>query len=1071
MKKTHVFLLILICTLTTNTPVFAQAYRSQLQFLEQFAVRQYERGDKESALKQFGWILRIEPDNAVAREYLAKGAGESTSSTSAPERTNQIIADISGFKQELAAYEKDTRELESLIRDLISENDALYQVLYTRSREVAELRQKFYGTPYEQAYVEAMKSLPIDRVPQRLHRSNDILPENTAAMTKAEKQEIDGILKDIAALSAQQKSLGSTADTDNSPAQQQLMTALQAKRDMLIRKTMTLAEKRDNLNHLKYELTDINTGLKRGNSNYKEAVEKIDNYYSRIKEKIAKKNYVEQKMFSELVADYARKLKEIEELKTSVRTRDNSLTSFKPTIASSNDRLRNIDQELRNKDAELAEFKTLLTRYKQQLSEHETVIVKQQTDLSLTDQKLVDVNSQVSDIENTLKAGDAQLSQLKTNLAHTKGIPYQKGPLQRKIELQSQHINNLEKQNANMAAFLEKNEQALQEAGEHIKSLEEQLITINGNLKNPLIPVNDPEKQALREELARLKTEAEQARQDVATTTSSINDLTIREQKLLTKITDFDELVKKTGALEATIKASQDDNAKLREELARMNTLEKENADLRETFAKTIAIQNENSQLRQTLLETTTQVSSRSKDLTQAAAHIQTLKEDIKTKDAYIAELSRRTATMQEDLRSLHPVTNITRATDPTANQDLEKRLRATYEKLTAAEKNLTAATSERADLKEQLAARNAEIDTLKTAPSIKGNADKKALMDAVISKDEELSAVKEQMKLLQEANENAIQNALASKNTELAAIKDQLKTAQQTNENAVKSAVASKDDELLALKDQLKILQQNNESAVKNAVASKDAELAALKEQMKTGQHTNPMQNTIVTKNSDLLQTNRLLSSKMEMLINDNNELRTKMSRLQAHAEASIERNMENEVRKLTLDLNEKAAQINGLEQELQTAHSTARTAETMLQATEEKYSALTIKQAAMNTVASDRDMKIAQITTQLQALKDELAAIQAKQKEDLSKFNDAASARTLAEGQLKARENEIVQLHDKVKELSADIKSAKAMLEKKDRDHDATLKELRRVNDLLEQKREGLKALQRRVENSIKN
>ena len=59
----------------------------------------------------------------------------------------------------------------------------------------------------------------------------------------------------------------------------------------------------ENLASLKNDLTGINTALKQADSRYAQAVQKIDDYYGRIKNDVAKKNYVEQQMFSELVAD------------------------------------------------------------------------------------------------------------------------------------------------------------------------------------------------------------------------------------------------------------------------------------------------------------------------------------------------------------------------------------------------------------------------------------------------------------------------------------------------------------------------------------------------------------------------------------------------------------------------------------------------------------------------------------------------------------------------------------------------------------------------------------------------
>ena len=852
MKKPLAFLLILLTAATASPPAFAQAYRSQLHFLEEFAVRQYERGDKENARKQFGWILRIEPENAIALQYMQKLSTEPAgTSTPAPEQRGQIITDISNVKNDLTEYEKDARELERLIRDLITENDALYQVLYKRSREVAEMRQKFYGTPYAQAYKEAMKSVPMDRVPQRLHASQDILPEDTAVMTRTEELEINGILKDIAALSEQQKSAVNQGQFDS---------ALQAKRDILIQKTMALAEKRDSLNRLKQKLTDINAGLKQTDSRYVEAIQKIDAYYSRFKEKIAKKNYVEQKMFSELVADYASKLKEIEELKKSVRTQDNALTSFKPDIASTNDRLRNIDEDLKAKDVQIAQFKNLVDEYKKQVNErdatlkqrneairqHETLIERQKDSLLMTNKQLYGVDNEVTGIEQALKDGDAQIAQLKMSLARAK--------------------------------------------------------------KN--LPANPPD-PALKEEISRLSANVDQATQNVTAANANLERMKAREQKLLEQT----------------------------------QSLQKENADLRQAALDSAA-------------QVTTQKMAHSNELAESEEKIRTLKNDIKSKDQQItglsqriAELSQRVAVMDQDLKSLHPPTEIKKATLP--DTDLEKRLRASYEKLTAAETQLARASSETAELKDQLTKRDAQIGTLQALPSGKANADRKLLMDALLLKNQELAEVKEQLAALKQAHD------------------------------------------LMVLKD-----------AATPASAPTPAAMAI------------PVE----------------------------------------------------ELPQPPVALKEKDPRIKTLEQDLAAAKEAVKTAETKMRTAEEKYASKEIKQDAIDEVIHDRDTKIETLMTEVQALKDELAAAKASEKEVLAKVDEATSARIIAEKELKANAEESSKLHVTVKDLVSDIKAAKAMVEKKSRDHDATLKELSRLSDILDQKKKELDDLQRRVNGSVK-
>jgi chromosome segregation ATPase len=814
MKKIHVFLLILIACVTTApaSPVFAQAYRSQVEFLEKFAASQYDRGDMESAMKHFGWILRIDPNNATARSYLKKlESASGQTSTPAPERINQIITDISSVKNNLAGYEKDARELTRLIRDLITENDALYQALYKRSREVAEMRQKFYGTPYEEAYAEAMSSIPLDRVPQRLHASNEILPEDSVTLGEPEGPLL----------------LAGKMPPGSSSAQEQLNAALQAKRDILVEKTATMAEKRDSLDKLKNELAGINSTLKYSNNRYLEAINRIDAYYLRIKENLAKKNYVEQKMFGELVTDYANKLKEIEELKNSVRTQDNSLTSFKPAIAAANDRLRDIDEGLKAKDDTILKY--------------QEIILRQQNELSIAEKELSGISGQVTAIEKDLQNSGDLISRLKTSIARNKG----KSP----VELQS-----------------------LERSAEHIKDLKNELAELGRSLSKPLT-VNDPEKETLGRENSRLNTELEQARQNLAASATSVKDIAAREKDLLEKV-----------------KLLLNDNAALKQASAK-------------TKHERIAAPSE---------------------------------------DTAAIKPAKNTPVVPQNEQVRRP------SSDQKAIQDLEKRLRANYEKLTASETRLTIATSEIKELRKQLAAREIRVETAKASSSDKNDAEKKELISALVSKDQELVAVKGQLAELQQNYDLMVQDAKTDKNTRASAP-----------------------------------VVTTPKPAAKNST-------------------------------------------------NDD--------------------------------------QIKALHQDLDNANDAAKTAEARLKAAEEEYAALEIRQEAIDKIMDDRETRIAALMTEVQALKDELAVTNANHKEQWAKVDAATAARILAEEELKTNAHAVSGLQRTIKDLIDDMKSAKALVEKKSRDHDATLKELRRLSDILDQKRKELNALLLRMDSAVK-
>jgi chromosome segregation ATPase len=170
---------------------------------------------------------------------------------------------------------------------------------------------------------------------------------------------------------------------------------LDEKRSALVEKNLALIEKKDRLASLKDELVSINKDLKTANNRYIELIDKIDKYYLNIKAEISSRNYVDQKMFSDLLVDYAKKTKELETLKgtsptgtgaatpaeteqkrfselmtnyeasarelnglgTSIAKRDEDLTNYKAPLTSQNEKLISIDQSIAEKNKELANLR------------------------------------------------------------------------------------------------------------------------------------------------------------------------------------------------------------------------------------------------------------------------------------------------------------------------------------------------------------------------------------------------------------------------------------------------------------------------------------------------------------------------------------------------------------------------------------------------------------------------------------------------------------------------------------------------------------------------------------------
>ncbi|MFH0755033.1 MAG: hypothetical protein V2A70_10765 [Candidatus Omnitrophota bacterium] len=762
-------LIFLTLNLATCPCARAQAYRSQLHFLEEFALLQYNRGDMANASKEFQRILRIQPDNAIAREYLKKIADQPETSSETRANIVEVISDISHIKDQLLEYEKDTKDLEYMIRNLITENDALYQSLYKRSREVLELREKFYGTPYSEIYTSVMKDIPIDRVPQRLHPSNDILTEETPAYAKGSfaiainTSDVNALIADIALLAKQHKPL--TTPINGSP---ELYNALDAKRGTLLDTTLATNDKHQNLERIKNELTSMNTNLKQGVDRYIEAINKIDHYYKTIKDEIAAKNFKEQRLFSELVADYADRVKEIEELKRTIPNRDAGLTSFKSTLASDNTKITDLKKVMNIRDQQLSDMKTLLVRYKKQLSERDMLISQQQGDLKLTDKNLTRISREISRIENGLLENDTALNDLNSHLTPATPLPKPAAPLPKPAApaMKTTTAYNMVQakkvaaQNAALEARLDVEEKALGKSGMRIKNLERQLATVTTDLNKALVTQE-----------------------------------TVIEKPLLNKI----------KTLESSLAQQNDNAAKLQKKL---DQIPQEFKQLRE----------ESAQLKQELAASKTQNQENLQNLAEAATKTSDLQRELAAKQQRLEELSGSIVQLQDNQRNLHPVSG-RRAVDDDAVRTLEMRLRRSQDLLSEAESNASQATRIAAELNEKIAARDVQIEQLQQLTSINQSDELKSVKRQLTDQDATISELRQQNSALKAELESPA--AVLPVTASVADPKETLEHEQKIKalEHAAKELLAQKNT---AVNAQAKMVNQLKEHETSLAVLEK---------------------------------------------------------------------------------------------------------------------------------------------------------------------------------------------------------------------------------------------------------
>ena len=373
----------------------AQAYQGHLRFLENFAVRLYDRGETSEAMTTFKRLQEIDPGNTVAADYLKKlqaGVKPALPSKNSAERLNNITQDIEALKRDVASYESDTKELETIIRDLITENDGLYVMLDKRTRELMELRSQLFGTTYLDNYRELEKTLPVARIPQRLHRSEDYLPATTPGTLAANTN------------------LSGTANVTGAEAEK----LLKDKRELMVNKNLTVSQTNKTLEQLKAELTDMNARLKHANSESVSMFE-IDRYYRDIKEEAALRNFDSQKAYNDLIVDYAAKVRDLENLKSSLLLRDNALTNVKPQITTQANDVARLNQALADKDREIASLNERVTRLQEENAVQKAALLdRQSANMPLTVGQLEAVNTEVGKLEALLRANDQKIAELES---------------------------------------------------------------------------------------------------------------------------------------------------------------------------------------------------------------------------------------------------------------------------------------------------------------------------------------------------------------------------------------------------------------------------------------------------------------------------------------------------------------------------------------------------------------------------------------------------------------------------------------------------------------------------------
>lgn len=398
-----------------------------LHFLESFAIRTYDRGDILQSKKEFERILRIDPDNAVAKEYLTRITAEKTTPanrTADPvlTRLGEVTSDIQGLKNEIARRERDSQALYLTIRSLITENDALYVALRKRTRDLAELRAKFQGTPYNEQYSALMKDLPPDRIAQRPLTAHDILPDAPAALASASPAETEPLTQDIAIAEKELKTLQKATAPDKKKIKD-LEGELEEKRMLLVEKTALLAENKASLVSLQEQLTSANRSLKDLDGRYADALNKLDKLAQEIRTEAALRDAESQKKYRELLGSYAEKIKELDGLKASLANLDSIIIPVKTALADKHQTLADLNSSIQTKDQKIEEYRSLLLKMKDALAQKDQVIqdknaaITAKTEaLAKKDQDIADKNKAILEKENAIAKKNSTIKKQTTTI-------------------------------------------------------------------------------------------------------------------------------------------------------------------------------------------------------------------------------------------------------------------------------------------------------------------------------------------------------------------------------------------------------------------------------------------------------------------------------------------------------------------------------------------------------------------------------------------------------------------------------------------------------------------------------
>lgn len=394
---------------------FVVQHPADTGFLIELAQKMVARGEYEQAQDLLDKILEHEPDNPAIKVLLDKARGQKISKPDPVRpliRTKDISDDIINIQRSILRYERHNRDLEFLIRQLVQENDLLYQTLSLRNRELAELRKKVYGSSGEISKFEVPSSVNRDRVKEIIIGYQDQIVERDRALIQR-NQEVSNIVGEINKVNDSLRNDEAASDAMDASNAADLEGQLIEKRDHLINKALVVLDKSRDLSAMQEGLGGVTNSLKEANARYTDTINEYDRKIQNLKEGWAQDKSRQQEEIYSLRYSLKHKEKELERIQNSIANHGPRLESLKEGLKQEDQKIADTDAMILAKDKEIADLKRGLIVKDEEIGRGQKTIGERNATIAFAQTKTADLRQRVVDIHQSLSESDRALDELR----------------------------------------------------------------------------------------------------------------------------------------------------------------------------------------------------------------------------------------------------------------------------------------------------------------------------------------------------------------------------------------------------------------------------------------------------------------------------------------------------------------------------------------------------------------------------------------------------------------------------------------------------------------------------------